>query len=433
MKKQHLIFAIPLLLLMACSKDDGPPGSMDPSDPDNRAPESFNLLRVDDNDTDIQPNPLFSWEAAVDPDGDQVTYDFFIDTQPDPETRMAVGLETTSFKVPDSLPLCRARKHYWKVVAKDDKRGETVSETFSFTVSTLNDAERLTPTNPFTGRSNHAAVAFNGMWVLGGFDTNGASNQVWFSIDGNNWEFVNQNSTANFTARFFHTAITFNDTLWVIGGVGSEFLNDVWTSTDGITWTEVGQVQEYVARAEHTLTVFQDKLWLIGGGGNGGVKLADVWSSADGATWERIIENAPFGKRNFHQAVAFKDRLWVIGGNEEDDNFNQETKNDVWSSSDGVTWQLETDMAEFSPRFGHKALVFGDKIWIVGRSGNSGIINDIWYSEDGVEWFDASPSTSFGTKGGGFAALFHEGKIWVLGGSDPNGVWQIDYELGRGD
>lgn len=125
--------------------------------------------------------------------------------------------------------------------------------------------------------------------------------------------------------------------------------------------------------------------------------------------------------------MAFKDRLWVIGGIEEDDNLNQETKNDVWSSIDGITWQLETANAKFSPRFGHKALVIDDKIWIVGRSGDSGIINDIWYSEDGTEWFEATPSTSFGAKGGGFTALFHEGKIWILGGSDANGVWQIDY------
>ena len=162
--------------------------------------------------------------------------------------------------------------------------------------------------------------------------------------------------------------------------------------------------------------------------GNGGVKLADVWSSVDGATWEQMAENAPFGKRNFHQTVAFKDRLWVIGGNEEDDNFNQETKNDVWSSEDGITWKLETDNADFPARFGHKALVFDDKIWIIG----SGTENDFWYSEDGVVWTDATPDNSFPAKDG-FTALFYEGKIWILGGSNTNQVWEIDYSLGQDD
>ncbi|MEK6153652.1 hypothetical protein WIW50_10350 [Flavobacteriaceae bacterium 3-367] len=428
MKTPYLFFIISLLLLGACSKDDGP-GQQNPDpDPQNQAPEQFGLIRVADNSMDVQPNPSFSWDISIDPDGDTVIYDLFLDTKQNPEVIVEENITGTEYKVPDSELLCRARNYHWKVVAKDGKGGETTSETFSFTVSTLNDAEQLLPSNPFTARLNHTAVVFDGMWLLGGFDAKGPSNQVWFSPDGNDWEFVNQNGTADFARRFFHTAIVFNDALWVLGGVSTGFLNDVWTSTDGITWTEVDQIQEYVARAEHTLTAFQNKLWIIGGGGNGGVKLADVWSSTDGAKWERMVESAPFGKRNFHQTVAFKNRLWVIGGNEEDDNFNQETKNDVWSSADGIEWELETDNANFPARFGHKALVFDQKIWIIG----SGTDNDIWYSEDGVEWFEATPSESFPAKDG-FTVLFFQGEIWILGGSNTNEIWEIDYSLGQGD
>ena len=270
MKTQHVIFTM-LLLLMACSKDDGPnqQNPIDQPDPNNQAPESFGLISVADNSTDVQPNPTFSWDTASDPDGDTVTYDFFIDTQEEPETKMAEGIETATFKVPDSLALCRARVYFWKVVAKDGKGGETISETFGFTVRTFNDAEQLTPINPFKARSNHASVVLNGIWVLGGQDNNGSSDHAWLSNDGSNWSHtnVNMNSIFNFPPRFFHAAASFNDKIWIAGGVVSNFSNDVWTSTDGATWTEVDQVQEYTARAEHTLTVFQDKLWVIGGGG----------------------------------------------------------------------------------------------------------------------------------------------------------------------
>ncbi len=430
MNKTTILIVTIGLIFCSCSNDDS--GNHVMADPDNQAPESFGLISVADNSTDIQPNPSFSWNTAIDPDGDEVLYDLFLDTKPNPETRVAQSLENTTFKVADSLPLCRARTYYWKVVAKDGRGGETASQTFDFLVRTLNDAEGFSSANPFTARENHASTTLNGMWVIGGFDAKGPSNQVWFSVDGNNWDFVNENGNTDFTRRVFHAAVSFNGALWITGGVGTGFLNDVWTSTDGITWTEVGQVQEYVARAEHTLTVFQDKLWIIGGGGNGGIKLADVWRSSDGALWEQMAINAPFGKRNFHQTVAFKGKLWVIGGLEEDENFNQEAKNDVWSSEDGIDWKLETENPEFSPRFGHQALVFDDKIWLIGRSGDGGVLNDIWYSEDGVEWFDATTRNSFADKAG-FTALFYDGKIWILGGDMSNEVWDIDYELGTGE
>jgi hypothetical protein len=114
--------------------------------------------------------------------------------------------------------------------------------------------------------------------------------------------------------------------------------------------------------------------------------LSDVWSSSDGAIWELAIEEAPFGKRNFHQAMAFKDKLWVIGGIDEDENGNAQFKNDVWSSTDGINWELEIENALFSPRGFHKALIFDNKIWVIGGGGDTGSVNDIWYSEDGMEW-----------------------------------------------
>ena len=369
MKAKHIIFATTLLLITACSKDDGGGSNVQLPDSDNRSPEPFNLVSVGDNSVDIDPNPTFSWDAATDPDGDTVTYDLFLDSHAEPQTKMAEDLGDTSFKVSDSLALCRARVYFWKVVAKDGKGGVASSEIFSFTTRTLIDAEQITNKGDFSKRNNHASVVFNNeMWVLGGFVNQVASNDNRKST-GADWAGLASTSSELYTERFFHAAVSFSDKIWITGGVLADFANDVWNTPDGKVWTQVNQDEEYIKRAEHTLTVFDGKLWIIGGS-NGTGKLADVWSSSDGVTWEKIVEEAPFAKRNFHQTVAFNGKLWVIGGIDD-----VKAKNDVWSSTDGSNWVEETLNAQFSPRGFHKALVFDNKIWVIG----SGTKNDIWY------------------------------------------------------
>ena len=67
------------------------------------------------------------------------------------------------------------------------------------------------------------------------------------------------------------------------------------------------------------------------GGFDGGYK-NDVWSSSDGVTWTQESASAAFPVRADHQVVAFNNKLWLIGG------YDGSRKNDVWSSSDGVNW-----------------------------------------------------------------------------------------------
>lgn len=395
----------------------------------NLPPESFALLQVANDSINVVPAPTFSWETATDPDGDTVSYDLYLDRQADPTVKVAEGLSDSNFTLPDVMALSLARDYHWKVVAKDGKGGETASEVFGFKVQHLNDAQQLNISGPFNPVSNHASVVFEGaMYVLGGFANFNFSDDTWASTDGEQWAVAVLQASEKFTGRFFHAAAVFNDTVYIAGGsVNGNFSNDVWQRQNGGEWTEINQLDPFIIRQEHTLTEHDGKMWVIGGS-NGDGKLADVWGSADGASWSQAVQTADFGKRNFHQTVSFKDKLWVIGGIDEDENGGANFKNDVWSSSDGTIWQLETEHAQFSPRGFHKALVFDDKIWIVGGGGANAAVNDIWYSEDGVEWIDATPTDSFPPKDG-FTALFHNNKIWILGGNDTNEVWSIAYHL----
>ena len=69
----------------------------------------------------------------------------------------------------------------------------------------------------------------------------------------------------------------------------------------------------------------------------------EVWSSTDGVTWEPATEKAGWSPRIAAGAVVFKGRMWILGGTEDyyfgDD---KSLKNDVWSSADGKDWKQET-------------------------------------------------------------------------------------------
>ena len=106
----------------------------------------------------------------------------------------------------------------------------------------------------------------------------------------------------------------------------------------------------------------------------------DVWISSDGEHWSNITHNAKFSPRENHAAVVFKDRIFVIGG------YNEKRLNDVWASNDGNKWTLLTKHAEFSPRNVHTACVFLNKIWVIGGYDGSNFLGDMWSSYDGVIW-----------------------------------------------
>ena len=135
-------------------------------------------------------------------------------------------------------------------------------------------------------------------------------------------------------------------------------------SDDGVSGVTAFAISGFSARENHQSVVFNGKLWVIGGytGGFNGKRLNDVWSSSDGITWYQETASAEFSARDGHQAVVFNGKLWVIGGLED----NGKKLNDVWSSSDGITWAQETASAEFSARGDHQSVVFNEKLWVIG-------------------------------------------------------------------
>jgi len=239
-----------------------------------------------------------------------------------------------------------------------------------------------------------ALVHDNRMWIMGGWykgrrPEGSASNQVWHSTDGTKWT---QAAAAPWAARCGAGGAVHHGKMWILGGTKRYFfgskddlLNDVWSSADGIHWDLVAGSAPWTPRAFHAVLAFDGKLWVMGGGN---YVLAyqcrhDVWSSTDGAHWTKVTENAPWRPRIWHSAVVYKNRMWILGGTED----SHWMANDVWSSSDGANWKkLETGKV-WPKRHEQSAYVFDGKIWIAGGmverhpGGPGGLQNDVWQIE----------------------------------------------------
>ncbi|MDO6517926.1 Kelch repeat-containing protein [Zobellia uliginosa] len=171
---------------------------------------------------------------------------------------------------------------------------------------------------------------------------------------------------------------------------------------DSALTTNVG----FGARRNHSITEFNGKLWMIGGRDDID-SYDDIWSSTDGETWQLEAED-PFGffNKSNHTAVVFKNKLWVIAG----------AFSDVWSSTNGKDWTKETTNPGFGSREGHSTVVYDGKLWVIGGTKVSDQMNDVWYSENGIHWVQATESAQFSPRTDHTTVVF-DGKMYLMGGT----------------
>ena len=317
-----------------------------------------------------------------------------------------------------------------------------------------------TPTTTFTwskvttsgtlwsARRDHAALTFNGkMWVLGGATGSIIQlNDVWSSEDGQRWMNANARGPAvepatdpvtyrsHWSKRAEHAAVVLGDKIWVLGGIrGNRELDDVWSSEDGTEWTQTTvSGTHWSARGEHAAVVFDGKMWVLGGS-DGSTYFNDVWWSNDGENWTNANARGPavnpdadmvtyrshWSPRGEHTAVVLDDKIWVLGGGSVEADITY--FNDVWWSSDGVNWTEATNAAGWPARERHAAVVFDNKIWVLGGTQNAGNQNDVWRSADGTTWEKLANGMSHWSRRENHAAVVLDDKIWLMGGFRETG------------
>jgi hypothetical protein len=135
-----------------------------------------------------------------------------------------------------------------------------------------------------------------------------------------------------------------------------------------------------------------------------------LWSSLDGATWTHTGGAMAFSPRLESQAVVYDDKMWLIGGYSSAGELN-----DVWSSTNGVSWNRVTSAAAFSPRRNHASVVYNGKMWVIGGFKSTDFYSDVWSSNDGATWDRAVQSANFPQRASHTSLVFND-RMWILAG-----------------
>ncbi|HEV7358039.1 MAG TPA: kelch repeat-containing protein [Steroidobacteraceae bacterium] len=298
---------------------------------------------------------------------------------------------------------------------------------------------QTTAAAPFSPRYEHTAfVANNKLWVLGGqghvagVDGDPAADE-WSTTDGITWTLEHTSGLArSFAASVVQETAPSRATL--IGGIQIGYSNNVWPTTNGTDWAEQSTHAQFSSGMPTGLE-FNGRLWIVGGSAidgtvNGMVSNA-IWRSSDGLNWSRVTTSGTiFSPRTGHTVTAFNNQLWVIGGYDNPANVGGTATplNDIWSSSDGVTWTQHAPAAGtvFSPRAGHGSTVFGGKLWVVGGWGGSasGDLNDVWFSGDGTTWVSATINAAFSARSTHRLVTFNNA-MWLIAGGTVTGLGDV--------
>ncbi len=95
----------------------------------NDAPEKALLYYPYNKTANVGCDVNLSWGKPLDKDNDMLSYDIYMDDNPNPSTKIASDISDTSYKL--NLKQ-RHTKYYWKIITKDKKGGESESEVFTF-------------------------------------------------------------------------------------------------------------------------------------------------------------------------------------------------------------------------------------------------------------------------------------------------------------
>jgi hypothetical protein len=200
--------------------------------------------------------------------------------------------------------------------------------------------------------------------------------------------------------------VTHRQLVWH-AGLGFFFFLGGWGGTCGSSYTcrsyvhrvnpgsSVTQLADapWAARDRFGAVYFQNKIWVAGGSCGSSFHgyqtlFNDVWSSTDGVTWEQVLLNAPWSPRCFHSSsmLVWRNQIWIFGG----DKSYTSSVMDVWASPDGIDWSsygVFSSGARGSVAAGALG-VEGNQICLVtgGGSYSSGSASIVLMTEDGMLW-----------------------------------------------
>lgn len=208
--------------------------------------------------------------------------------------------------------------------------------------------------------------------------------------------------------------------------INSEMLalnNGAWVSKDGKNWTKTTLPDSGLNSAYQKFVQFDGAVYALGsmsGNYQNFTISKRIMLTRDGRTWETLTEQSNLPNRVFYSAIVFKNKIWLIGGYDGKDYFN-----DVWNSDDGVKWQRVVEKAMWSPRQSATLVYFKNRVWLFGggvidgeKEINPSSQKEVWSSEDGINWTQEKMTTE--RSGGGTPIVFDD-KLWFVGANRNDG------------
>jgi hypothetical protein len=244
---------------------------------------------------------------------------------------------------------------------------------------------------------NYQMVNFRDtLWVL-------HPDGTWFSTDGVQW--AKSGLTNVIGNQAFLDYVVFNDALYGLGHFRGNiekfmFKPEIYRSTDMNSWQTLSRTSNLPHRFFYHPFVFDNKIWIYGGE-DGNTAFDDIWNSTDAINWVKQKSRNTPGKRSSSQVVQLNGKLYLLN-------------NDVWTSADGIKWErLTPEILKGVQLFGYTAVVFDNKIWLLGCNRNQQFSSNVLYSADGINWQEMEAPWS---PRGAVAACMYKGRLYLTGG-----------------
>jgi hypothetical protein len=275
------------------------------------------------------------------------------------------------------------------------------------------------------GMVNYAGAA----WALRSDTFYGLGGAVSF-VAGIVW--TSPSSTIGSGVRAGGGVFSLGGNLYFVGGgdASNTVYNDVWRSTDnGVTWTRIQANAAFSARALFGYCVYAGRMWITGGFTSivanhwlVSSSTQDVWSSSDGITWIQATAAAGFGRRSYHTMTVANNLTYLAAGA---DNTGA-TPADFWASSDGITWTSMTGAALWTGRLNAALSALGSVLYLTGGVVSGTAQSQVYKSTNGgTTWTLVTSSPGWSARQG-HALITFNNTLWLFGGIDNAGTSKND-------
>ena len=422
MKLKNLLYlTLFVVSLLSCSNDDDGGGVQ---------LDNIVLSAPSDGATPVSKTPQFTWETYD--NESTVTYSVHMGTTAENLSEIVSDLSTTAFTIEEADALELETEYFWKVMAYVDGNSVAESAVQNFIVETISPT-LLTEDALYGARKGTAVVVFNDkIWVIGGRDeTDTPLSDIWSSADGTNW--TNEGNVP--TAIYGHKAIEFNGKLWIYGGiVGGLQSNIIYSSTDGINWNTETETTPFIQYQSPRFTVLGNKIFRIAGYSGDVDDLSperNVYSSTDGLSWNLETANHGFDTKFGFEIESLNDLMYCFEPNPDvavDEII-------IRTSTDGVSWSSgDTFMTNEGGANTVRSVVYNNTIILMSPpEGGPNSYSTFHQSIDGQNWQQVMSDRIMPIRAIYFDVVNLNGNLFAIGGTQRsnfsetnNTVWKLN-------